>query len=510
MDPMNNTKHINSGIALMIIILLILGFSVSAQKKWESKFVKLDPKGKLQYIPDEQGNIIPDFSRVGYHQNTKAIPQVNVVATLSATGDNDQQKIQSAINELAKKPANVDGIRGAILLKRGDYKISGSLRISTGGIILRGEGEATRLIATGKGQRKLIIASGNGNLKEIAGTRTKITDKYNPVGAKSFHVAEIKNYNVGNKIIIFRPGTAKWIADLKMDQIEPGNGTVQWTAQEYNLEFERTITAIKRNEIFIDNPIVMAMEDQYGGGEIYAYTFDGRIAEVGIENMLVESEFNGDTDEDHGWDAISFNKIENSWISGITSRYFGYSCVNLGNNSKQITVSNCKYLSPKSQITGGRRYSFNNDGQLNLIKDCFASEGRHDYVTGAKVRGPNVFFNCRSENAKADIGPHHRWAVGTLFDNITTDGEINIQDRGNWGTGHGWAGVNQYLWNCTAAKITVQNPYVSGNNYAIGVMAIKTEGRLKGRPDGIWEGQNQKGLNPLSLYLKQVEESKTK
>jgi len=493
---------------LIAFFFLITSFA-NAQTKWESKYVKVK-SGHLTYIPDELGNTIPDFSRVGYHQNSKPIPNVKVVTTLSATGENDQQRIQQAIDDLAKQPAAEDGIRGAILLKKGLYKIPGSIRINTSGIVLRGEGKETKLLATGKGQRKTIMASGTGKAIEIPHSRAKILDKYVPVGAKSFTVSTINSYKVGDDIMIFRPGTEQWIKDLKMDQIEQGNGTVQWKAEEYHLAFERKITQIKGNTIFIDNPIVMAMEEKYGGGEIYKFAFEGRIQEVGIENLSLESEYASEVDEDHGWDAISFNRISDSWIRGVESIYFGYSCVNLGAESKQITVYDCKSLAPKSQITGGRRYSFNNDGQLNLFIKCFATEGRHDFVTGAKVRGPNVFFDCTAENAKADIGPHHRWAVGTLYDNITTDGDINIQDRGNWGTGHGWSGVTQVLWNCKVAKASVQNPYVSGKNYAIGLQGKKYDGRLSGRPDGIWEGQHKENLFPNSLYLMQVEESKYK
>ncbi len=503
---MKEKTHTSKLKTVLTLALTLCSTFVFSQEKWESQYVKIQKNGKLIYVPDEQGNIIPDFSRVGYHQNLKLIPKVKPIITLSATGDNDQQKIQQAIDELAKKPVDQNGIRGAILLKKGSYKIPESLRISTSGIVLRGEGDETKLIATGKGQRKTIIASGTGKAIEMPNTRAKITDTYVPVGAKSFRVASVAGLKVGDNIMVFRPGTDNWIKDLKMDQIEPGTGTIQWTGSAYNFEFERVITAIKGNIVFLDNPIVLAMEAKYGGGEIYKYSFEGRINEVGIENILLESEYQSDTDEDHGWDAISFNKIANSWVSGVTSKYFGYSCVNLGNESKQITVIDSKCLAPKSQIIGGRRYSFNNDGQLNLFSNCFASEGRHDYVTGAKVRGPNVFFNCTSVNSKGDNGPHHRLAVGTLFDNLITDGEINIQDRGNWGTGHGWAGINQVLWNCTAAKAAVQNPPVGGKNYAIGFTAQKYDGRLKGRPDGIWEGQNKKGLHPSSLYLKQVQE----
>ena len=488
---------------LFIAILIPIGLSAQ-QAHWQSAFVKMNKDSSLIYIPDAKGNIFPDFSKVGYHANEKVIPQVKVVKELSATGDDDQQKIQAAIDQLSAMPADKNGIRGALLLKAGEYKIPGSLRITAGGIVLRGEGGQTKLIATGKGQRKLLVASGKGELEELAGTRVVITTDYVPVGAKSFELSTTDHLKKGDKIVIFRPGTANWIADLKMDQIPSGTGTRQWVAGDYNLQFERVITAIKGKTIYIDQPVVMAMETKYGGGEIFRCAFSGRIAEVGVENLCLESEYTSETDEDHGWDAISFDKIENSWVSNVTSRYFGYSCVNLGQGSKNITVSNSKCLAPKSQVIGGRRYSFNNDGQLNLVINCYASEGRHDYVTGAKVCGPNVFFNCIAENSKGDIGPHHRWAMGTLYDNITTDGEINIQDRGNWGTGHGWAGVNQILWNCKVRKAAVQSPYVSGQNYSIGLIGEKIQGRLDGRPDGIWEGHNKAGLTPVSLYLLQV------
>lgn len=475
------------------------------QQTWSSKHIALNKDGSLQYIPDAQGNTIPDFSKVGCYQNAMPIPVVAVVKTIEAVGDDSQEIIQSAIDDVSKMPIGKDGFRGAVLLKKGIYKISGTIKITTSGIVLRGEGDDTKLVAAGKLQRSLIAVTGGGNLKEINGTRQKITDSYVPVGTKSFTVNAAAEFKVGDSIVVFRPGTQKWISDLKMDQIEVrDSATKQWQAAAYDIHFERLITKIEGNKIFIDYPIVMAMEDLYGGGEIYKYSYSGRINNIGIENLLCESEYDGDTDEEHGWDAVHFNKIQNGWIQKVTSVYFGYSCVNLGKESRNITVSNCKCLDAKSRIEGGRRYSFNNDGQMNLFMGCFASQGRHDYVTGAQVRGPNVFYNCKAEKTHADIGPHHRWAMGTLYDNIVSDGEINAQDRGNLGTGHGWSGVNQVFWNCTASKSAIQNPWVSGKNYVIGLTGGKYDGRLKGRQEADWEGQNQPGLMPVSLYQTQL------
>ena len=38
---------------------------------WQSAFVKTTKDGSLKYVPDEKGNIIPDFSQVGYYRGDK-------------------------------------------------------------------------------------------------------------------------------------------------------------------------------------------------------------------------------------------------------------------------------------------------------------------------------------------------------------------------------------------------------------------------------------------------------
>lgn len=489
---------------IFVLSVTILSFQIPSPP-WESKFIKVNKDGSLKYIPDAEGNIIPDFSRVGYYGGDKAIPEIPVVKTVSPVSDGSSAELlQSAINEISKRPLDKDGFRGTILLKKGTYKIPENIRIEASGIVLRGEGEATRLVAMSKKQISLITVSGKGNITEIKNTRVRITDGYVPVGSYSFNVTSTAGFNKGDKIILLRPGTDQWIKDLKMDQIEDRGGTKQWQAKEYDLQYERVVTKVEGNKIYIDNPVVIAMETKYGSGEIFKYSFEGRISHVGIENLYCESEFETDTSENHAWNAISFNKIEQGWIRNVTAKYFGFSCVNLEGLAKNISVLNSNCYEAKSVITGSRRYSFNNNGQLNLFMYCRTTEGRHDYVTGAKTCGPNVFYNCTAARTHADIGPHHRWTSGTLYDNIVTDGEINVQDRGNWGSGHGWAGVTQVVWNCTVKRAAVQNPWASGKNYCIGMKGEKYEGRLPGRPNAEWEGQNQDGLQPVSLYVTQL------
>ncbi|HEY8660801.1 MAG TPA: hypothetical protein VIL78_17330 [Hanamia sp.] len=444
----------------------------------ESEFVKSNKNRVLNYIPDEKENTFPDFTNVGYYGGYKIIPVVSVVKTIEASAKGSSEEIiQSAIDEVSKITPDKKGFRGTVLLKKGTYNIPGTIKIEATGIVLRGEGNTTKLVATGTEHRTLVSVSGKGKIQEVPDSRTEITDAYVPVGTKSFNVLSSKRYKIGDRIIVYRPCADQWIKDLKIDQIEERKGTKQWNADEYNLQFERLVTKIEGKKIFIDNTIAMAMEPKYGVAQIYKYNFDSRISNVGVENIYCESEYTSDTAENHGWEALKFNMIENGLARNVNSRYFSYSCVSLESGLRNITVNDCSCLGAKSVITGGRRYSFYNTGQMNLFMNYHTTEGRHDFVTGARTCGPNVFYNCTAKNTHVDIVPQH-----SFYDNIVTEGVINIQDRSNYGSEHGWVGVTQILWNCTFRKVSVQNPYVNGKNYCIGLHGDNSMAALKAGP----------------------------
>lgn len=494
-----------------LVLLMVLTAVIAAFKIVENPFFKINANGNITYFPDEKGNVIPDFSRVGYHQGNLSFPKAKVVKILEAPLTGDSEKlIQDAINEVARFPLNKNGLRGTILLKKGKYIIPNGLFIKASGIILKGEGDeenGTKLVLTSTKQQTLITVGGDGVLK-TGDEKIDITDEFVPVGAFSFHVKSVSQFKAGDEVIVYRPATQNWITDIKMDQIQGREGTIQWDIKNYNLSFERKITKIVGNTIFVDNPIVMQMDKQYGGGQLMKYTFN-RISEVGIEGIRLESTFAYDTDEKHGWVGIGFGKAENCWVNQVTSRYFGFGCVDIRSSAKYITVNNSKCLEAKSIITGNRRYSFHIDGQLNLVINCQSAQARHDYATGARVCGPNVFCNSTAKESHSDIGPHQRWAIGTLYDNIISDGLIDVEDRGDYGTGHGWAGVTQVLWNCAGSKISSQSPWASGKNYAIGVKGERVAGRFADRPQAAWFGENM-DVAPKSLYLAQLNARKNK
>ena len=442
-----------------------------------------------------------DFSRAGYEGGGVAIPWVPVEIELNpvANGD-DYARIQAAIDTLSALPLSSVGFRGTLLLKAGTYRVSETLKVTESGIVIRGEGQGssgTVINFTATVQDNLIEFEGGSGWNEIGGTDSPIADSLVPSGVNTFNLASTAGFNVGDPVIVHRTPNEAWINYLGMDQWG-------WTASAYRSWSPRTITAINGNAITLDAPLVHAIESQYGGGEVYRYQFDA-IRQVGIERIRLESSFTSATDEDHGWEAVKFIRAENAWARQVTAKYFGMSCVFVDERSQHVTVEDCAQLDPKSIITGSRRYSFHlDDSCFILVQRCYTDEGRHDYVTGSKMGGPSVFVDSLAENTSNDVGPHHRYAEGILFDNIMGD-EIHVQNRADSGTGHGWAGTQVVFWNCEADNFICDAPKAA-MNFAIGCVGTQSQGSFApGEPFGIWESQNVP-VTPRSLYYKQLED----
>ena len=488
----------------------------------ESQWVKTGSTGRLVYVPDAEGDRIMEFSDVGYRgRGTELIPDnVPTVVTVSPIAGDDTANIQAAINQVSALPLGSNGFRGAVLLEAGDYDIATKLTINASGVVLRGvgrESNETVLHARGTGQRSLIEVAGSGS-QSLTGSTRNMIDKVVPVGSRSFRVDSTSGFIVGDTVRVTRPTPSNWISALGMDMIPPRNdgGTVeQWTSSTLKLYFDRVITRIEGNRIFVDAPLPQSFDQTYGGGTIRRYTWSNRINNVGIENLRGESDFTSPTDENHGWEFVSIDDAQNVWVRNTLSKYFGDSAVVANPDAKWVTVDNAINESPVSVITGSRRYTFDLSGELGLVTNSVANEGRHDFVNNStQPGGPNVFHNSVANTALDETGPHQRWATGTLFDNITIDGDqINARNRGNFGTGHGWAGANMVIWNSTADSYIVQNP-PTAQNWLVGSSGTIIEDTTFGpQPQGYYD-QSGPGATPVtaggstSLYDAQMNDSR--
>lgn len=513
-------------LALCLVASLGVVNSSIASYAAESEWVKTGETGRLIYIPDAEGDRILDFSNVGYRgRGVQQLPtSVPNVVTVSPIAGDDTAQIQAAINQVAAMPIGPDGYRGAVLLQPGTFDINTQLQIRASGIVLRGSGNSTVLHGrnplTGGGtpnQRPLIRIYGNGNRTDVGSTQSMI-DKVVPAGATSFRVNSTSGFAVGDMIRIDRPSTANWIEDIGMD--DPPDGDPAWEPGSMNIRYHRTITRIEGNRIFIDAPLANSFELQYGGGTIREYTWSGAIQNIGVENLRGDSDFDSPIDENHAWEFIAIgegqnsNRAENVWVRDIEVAHFGDSAVVANPSSKWVTVSNVTSRDPVSVVTGERRYTFDLSGEQGFVTNSSADQGRHDFVNNStRPAGPNVFHNSTATNAFADSGPHQRWASGTLFDNITVEGDaINIRNRGSFGTTHGWTGSNMVVWNSQADSFIVQNPPTS-QNWLIGSKGTIVEDTTFGpQPSGHYD-QSGPSATPVtaggttSLYEAQLNDS---
>ncbi|WP_414661340.1 pectate lyase family protein [Horticoccus sp. 23ND18S-11] len=459
-----------------------------------SRLVAPGPNGKLSYRAEPDGTTLPDFSTCGFAGGGVALPVAAVKVTLSpeAGGADDRPRIQAAIDEVSRLPRDAQGLRGAVLLRRGAYRVHGTLRIAASGVVLRGEGpgtDGTVITATLPKKHTVIDVGGDGDLERDESTRLRVTDAYVPVGARLLQVERAGVFHVGDTVLVHRPSPREWIAALGMDRLAEGTkkpGVKNWSPGGFDLLSDRTVVAMDGAIMTLDAPVFQALEARFGGATVVRYRDPGRIERAGVEALRIVSVYDrkkfkaasGLTppqavrqyeDEDHAWIGVSLDRIRDGWVSRVTVVHAGYSAVHCQTRALRTTVQDCAMIDPISEHTGGRKYCFGANGQFGLFLRCYARNGRHDFVLGNRLAGPNTFLDCLADEASSASEPHHRYGTGGLWDNVRLRGDAELQaiNRGDSGSGHGWAGANNVFWNCAAAVVLVMQP-PTAQNYAIG------------------------------------------
>ncbi|MFM7244243.1 MAG: beta strand repeat-containing protein [Planctomycetaceae bacterium] len=499
------------------LIVAVLACAAVRAEAATSTWVWRGADGRLSYRAQADGDRIADFSMVGYGAGWVDLPAAPpATVTVSATTGDATARIQAALSTVAALPLQSSGYRGTVLLGPGDYEIAGQVKITASGIVLRGSGRdlasgsATRLIATGTSTRDVIAIGSTTASPNYSGfSKIAIADARVPVGATSFTVASTAGLAVGHTINVNWSSNQAWINANNMNLLDN-----PWQPGDRQQNSDRVITRIEGSRVFVDAPITSAIDTAYGGGTIQRYngfTSGGRITNVGVENLVGQSlAVRDELNEARAWSFVGVSAAENVFIREIEARYFPYAATTVHDDGKFVTTSDARSLLPSGTITGSRRYTYNVDGQLTLVIDSTASEGRHDFVTGSNVTGPSAFVSGTATSAKSDVGTHHRWATGILFDTISVSGNaINIRDRGNMGTGHGWAGANSVVWNSKANSFIVQNPPTASNWLIGSVGTLVTEGGKVGTYDslGARVTLGDTATNPTdSLYRSQLAE----
>jgi len=413
--------------------------------------------------PTLRAEIAIDFSQAGYGGSSATIPSVPAKITIgpSVSAGDDTSTLQSAIDQVAQLPADATGFRGAVLLRAGRYRVAEQLRISTSGIVLRGE-NAT-LVATGRSRDTLLLVRGTPPAALAAPAITVTADT--PVGSTQLTLASIEPLAIGMRIAIRRPSTKEWVQALGMNLFKGNFPDIRlnWSPGSRDLIWNRMITAIDAatRTITLDAPITTALETRYGGAAVQPISTTGLLQNIGIENLALESNFDpaNPHDEEHAWIALQLENVENAWVRDVTASHFVSAAVWLGTGTSYITVQDCRSENPNGEDAGWRRFGFYVGGQQILVQRCTTDQARQPFLAGLCSAGPNVFLDCTATRASGDSGSIESWASGVLFDNVKIDGGRlvlgNLDAR--W-QGAGWNAANSIAWNCTAETIRAENP----------------------------------------------------
>ena len=407
-----------------------------------------------------------DFSFAGFAGGGVSIPLARAVVSVRPSGGDDSELLQAAIDHVAALPVGADGFRGAVLLRPGRYRVSGRLQIRTGGVVLRGSGDAA-IVAVGKGRRTLIEIGGATDLE--TGAPVRIVDENVPAGGRTFTLEDLGGLKIGDRVVVTRPSTVEWITALKMRGL-PGsyaNQRLDWMPGSRNLVWDRTVAAVDaaRKQVTVDAPITTALERRYGGGAVARVTAGLPVSRCGIEYLTLESEFDAANprDEEHSWIAVALDRVEDAFVRGVVARHFAGSAVRVGPRARRVTIEDCRSEQPVSELGGYRRQSFLLEGQQALVHRCWSEQGMNDFAVGLLAAGPNVFLDSTAVGALGPSGSFESWASGVLYERVRVDGAgIRLTEDSSRAQGAGWTAANSVVWNC-AAKVESRGPEGADN-----------------------------------------------
>ena len=486
-------------LSLTGLYFLLVPLAFGQKKSKKPSPVTQGEDGRLAYAPDSLGNRLVDFSYAGYMAGARAIPDAPIRVTVPAREGDATARIQAAIDYVGGLPLDASGLRGTVLLGAGTHRVLSGIVIRKSGVVLRGMGTGegcTVLLGDGRTREIIIRVLGQDNV--VLKPKLRVADAYVPVNALSFELENTSSLKVGDRIRVVRPSTAEWIKSLKMEEFGGETGWLGWKPGQRDITWDRTVTAVSGNGITIDAPITTALDARFGGGFVIAYQWNGRLSNVGIENLRIESTFDPDNlkDENHRWMGVTFENVENAWVRQVTFRHLAGSVVAVYESASKITVEDCQSLEPVSEIAGQRRNTFFTQGGQTLFQRCYAENGLHDFATGYIAPGPNAFVQCESRLPHGFSGALDSWASGVLFDIVNVDGHaLSFKNRGQDGQGAGWTAANSVFWQCSASRIENFAP-PGTQNFAFGAWAAFAG-------DGFWENVNEH-IQPRSLYYAQL------
>lgn len=477
-----------------------------------SQWVYRDASGKLAYRQLKTGDRIADFSYAGYGGGGVALPDFPVKKTVAPSGGDDTSAVQAALDEVSKLPLT-HGVRGAVLLEKGRFHLSATLRLNADGVALRGSGtgEADTVLEM-TGEPHLAISVGEKGFVKAVGAPVRVTDAYVPSGSQSLSVSDASGFHVGDRVQIIRPVTPEWVHFMGMDALERNGKKETWVSSDLNTE--RTIAGIAGKRFTFDVPLTDSYDAKYlgaDGASVVKVEDGGLITNVGVENFRLVAPARHVTLSEKPFNGLQMNGTIDGWMRNL--RIIDTTeTVAIGRGARRVTVEGMDVTQSVPIVGSAKPADFSINGTQVLVDRCSATGDSVFYIAvGPGMQGPNVVLNCVF-HGNGHVQPHQRWSTGLLIDSCQVpEGGIDLMNRGEMGSGHGWTMGWGVAWNNIAKSYLIQMP-PGAANWAIGNRGDQLTDRMKTYnpgpelpmlPQGIVESQGTP-VTPASLYLGQL------
>jgi hypothetical protein len=517
---------------LVAATLCALAFSShSSDPQNYSHWVRPNPDGKLAYGTTPTGDHIVDFSYAGYRGGGVALPNAPVAETLAPSGADDTTAVQSSLDRVAAIAAKSNSPQ-ALLLAPGTFHLSAPINISASNVVLRGSGRGkTTLELTGAPHIGFIIGLSSSTpaanpdadtnneptatqAAKAPRARTTLADTYIPSGTRQLPVADATGFSIGDTILIKHPITPEYLRFMGMDHLTRNGKDEHWIGS--SITTERRIAAIRGNTLVLDVPITDDYDPRFGGGSpttVTAVPAPARLHDSGIESLTITApSVSIPLDAPH-FDAIHITTAEDIWLRDLdihdTTNF-----IQVEAPARRVTIDRVDLTNRKPITSPAKPFGFSLAGTQTLVMRS-SSHGDKIFfaATQARIQGPNVLLDCDFTGNQA-VEPHQRWSTGFLVDNVHVHGGgIHLINRGEMGSGHGWAIGWSVIWNSTADELVAQLPPGSVN-WVIGskgqrrqqpmpIMGARGADKGPNLPEAIYDSWD-KPVQPRSLYLQQL------
>ncbi|KAF9086612.1 hypothetical protein BGX23_008698 [Mortierella sp. AD031] len=371
--------------------------------------------------------------------------------------------------------------------------------------------------------------------KVLKETKVPVVSDYTPVG--SFFLALDPTYlpettlAVGDQVILTRIGNDRWIEDIGMDGFDSNKkGVRPWEKMRGTMY--RTIRSLNPQTgiVQLDAPLQISIRRHYGGGWVTKYE-DNKIRAIGFQFLdlvfpknigwttddMLDEKGRGSEDYRFSYEifanyALRIDRAAHVYCSHITTTFF-HNFVSVGTDVHHVTFDSIVHSYPEDMLSG--QSAFQLSGQLVLIKNTLSQGSFHFFVQITHVMGPNVVHRIQATNvgkpyqplpqdfAPGEVGPHMKFCTGILFDQVVTDGSIQIVNRGDMGTGQGYSGANSVVWNSRAREGILTHRTTGFQNFVIGSEDFEAADRMPWSSHG-WKEHLGSEILPGSLYLRQL------